>query len=296
MFIKILPKPTLLLQFQRVGAKLKKNWKLSIGIFVISLFTLTALLTPVFVDYSEKVISFHPSEKYQNPNKKYWFGTDGYGRDIFWRVVWGTKLALYVGVFSVILGLLIGVPLGMFCGFWGDWRDGILMRINDAFLSFPSLMLCLLVVATLGSSINNAVIAIGITFFPKIARVMRSCTISVKNEQFVIAAKSRGESDFYIIFKEILPNVLGPMIVEGGVRTSYAIVIGASLSYLGLGAQPPQPEWGLMIFEARQQVFLAPWTLIFPSIALVILILGFNIMGDGLRDVLDPKERSSKFF
>lgn len=271
----------------------RKNWKLSVGIFLVSLFILNALLCSVFIDYSTKVIKHHASDKYKPPHHKYWFGSDSFGRDIFSRVIWGTRFALYLGFSSVMLGLVIGVPIGMFSGYWGGWRDQVLMRMNDAFLSFPALLLALLVISTLGSNTTNAIIAIGITFFPRISRVMRSCTITIKNEQFVKAAQARGESNSYIIFREILPNAMGPMIVEGGVRISYAIVIGASLSFLGLGAQPPQPDWGLMIYEARQQVFLAPWTLLFPSIALILLVLSFNILGDGLMNWLEHRESYS---
>jgi peptide/nickel transport system permease protein len=281
--------------FQRLRASVRRNWKLKVGAFSILMFVSFAFLCPVLLDYSEEVTKQHASEKFKAPGVKHWFGTDNFGRDIFSRVVWGSRYALSLGASAVILGLLIGVPLGMFSGYWGGWRDQLLMRINDAFLSLPGMVLALVIIATLGSSMFNAVLAIGITFAPRISRVMRSCTISLINEQFVTAAKARGESDFYIIFREILPNALGPIIVEGGIRISYAIVLGASLSFLGLGAQPPQPDWGLMIYEARRHIFMASWTLIFPSIALILIVLSFNFLGDGLRDMLDPKETELRF-
>jgi len=278
-----------------ISSVFKKHFKLKTGALWVMFFLFIALLCPIFIDYSEEVIKHNQLEKYMAPNHTYWFGTDEFGRNIFFRVIWGTRRALCVAVSAVMLGLLVGVPFGMFSGYWGGWRDEFLMRINDAFLSIPVLMLALLIIVSLGSNIFNLIFAIAITFIPRIARVMRSCTISLKNEQFVIAAEARGEPDSYIVFREIFPNVMGPMIVEGGVRIGYSIIIGASLSFLGLGSQPPQPDWGLMIFEARRQVFLAPWALIFPSIALVLMILGFNLLGDGLRDALDPKEKSIGF-
>ncbi len=277
----------------KIASIFKNNWKLGVGIALVSIFISIALFCPLFINYSTEVIKQRASEIFKAPSGVHWFGTDEFGRDVFRRVIWGTRFVLYVGVTSVALGLLIGVPLGMLSGYWGGWRDEVLMRINDTFLSFPSIMLALLVIAGLGSNIFNAILAIAITFVPRISRVMRSCVISLKNEHFVIAARARGESDFYIVFREILPNTIGPITVEGGVRISYAIMLGASLSFLGMGAQQPQPDWGLLIFEARHQIFLAPWTLIFPSAALIALILCFNVLGDGLREHFDPKETYS---
>lgn len=255
-----------------------------------------SILCPVFIDYSEDVVKNHASMRYKSPDRIYLFGTDKFGRDVFSRVIWGTRIAFYVGGSAVALALLIGVPFGMFCGYWGGWRDEILMRINDAFLCFPGIMLALLIIVALGSNVVNTILAIAVAFIPRISRVIRSCVISLKDEQFVIAAQVRGEHTSHIIFREILPNMLGPIVVEAGVRVSYAIVLAASMSFLGMGSQPPQPAWGLMIHEARHQLFLAPWTLIFPSVALVLLVLSFNYLGDGLRDFFDPKETSSNFF
>ena len=282
--------------FQRLKANVGRNWKLKVGVFSVFIFVCLALLCPVLLDYSEDVVKQHVSEKFIAPGGKHWFGTDNFGRDIFSRVLWGSRYALSLGGSAVSLGLLIGVPLGMFSGYWSGWRDQLLMRINDVFLSLPGMVLALVIIATLGPTIFNAVLAIGITFAPRISRVTRSCTLSIKNEQFVTAAKARGESEFYIVFREILPNALGPIIVEGGVRISYAIVLGASLSFLGLGAQPPAPDWGLMIYEARRQIFMASWTLIFPSLTLILIVLSFNFLGDGLRDLLDPKETELTFY
>lgn len=279
-----------MMKMQKLFQFIKVNRKVALGILFVSAFIANALICPLYLNISIDVIRHDASKIYMAPNMQNWFGTDSYGRDVFSRIIWGSRTSLYLGISSVLLGMLLGVPFGMLSGYWGGWRDGLMMRINDTFLSFPALLFALIIIATLGSNVTNTIIAIGITFFPRISRVMRSCTISIKNAQFVKAARIRGESNFYIVFREILPNALGPMIVEGGIRISYAIVIGASLSFLGLGTQPPTPDWGLMIYEARQQVFMAPWTLIFPSIALVLLIISFNVLGDGLMDFIENKE------
>ncbi|MEW6266623.1 MAG: ABC transporter permease [Thermodesulfobacteriota bacterium] len=276
---------------KRLFALTQYNRKIAVGGCCALIFITMALFSPLVYDYSRNVIKYDASNRFKAPNLSHFFGTDQYGRDVFVRVVWGTRTALYLAVCSVLIGLFIGVPYGMLSGYWGGWRDEFMMRINDALLSLPALMLALLIIATLGSSLENAIVAIGAAFVPRVARIMRSCAITIKNEQYVLAARARGESSYYIIFREILPNALGPMIVEGGIRMSYAVMVGTSLSFLGLGTQPPQPDWGLMIYEARQQIFLAPWTLIFPSVALTLMILSFNTLGDALRDTLDPKEK-----
>lgn len=254
-------------------------------------FVLISLATPLVYDYDSEVIKHNIADKYAPPGPEFWFGTDNFGRDVFARVLWGTQITLIIGASSVAFALALGVPLGMLSGYWGRWRDEVMMRVNDAFICLPGLMLALLLVSVLGSNLWNAILAIGITYIPRVVRVVRSATLGLKNEEFVIAARARGESDLYIVFREILPNIWNVIIVEAGIRIGFAIILGAALSYLGLGVQPPDPAWGLMIYEARKLIFLAPWTLIFPSLFLALVIISFNTLGDGLRELLDPRER-----
>lgn len=222
----------------------------------------------------------------------YTLGTDNYGRDLLSRVLIGGRSSLLLGIASSGLGLLLGVPIGLITGYYGGKVDEIIMRLMDALMSFPSLLLALLILTTLSSSIWNAIIAVGIAYFPRIARVVRSSTISVKNEAYVEAAEARGESDLSIMFNEILPNITSPIIVEGTIRVGFAILVGSSLSFLGLGAQPPNPDWGYMVAQARVYVHNSPWFLLWPSIALALTVIGFNLLGDGLRDILDPQTSS----
>lgn len=271
--------------------RVRGNWQLKLGGALVATFLVIALLTPLFFDYDGEILKHTIAAKYQAPSAEFWFGTDNFGRDVFARVLWGTRITLIIGISSVGFALALGVPLGMLSGYWGRWRDEVMMRVNDAFMCLPGLMLALLLVSVLGSNLWNAILAIGITYIPRVVRVVRSATIGLKNEEFVIAARARGESDAYIVFQEILPNIWAVVIVEAGIRVGFAIILGAALSYLSLGVQPPAPAWGLMIYEARKLIFLAPWTLVFPSVFLALIIISFNILGDGLRRLLDPRER-----
>ena len=276
---------------QNLSGRLRGNWQLKVGGSLVAAFVVIALIIPLFYDYDGEVLKHTITAKYQAPSFKFWFGTDNFGRDVFARVLWGTRTTLVIGASSVGFALALGVPLGMLSGYWGRWRDEAMMRVNDAFMCLPGLMLALLLVSVLGSNLWNAILAIGITYIPRVVRVVRSATIGLKNEEFIIAARARGESDAYIVFQEILPNIWTVVIVEAGIRIGFAIILGAALSYLGLGVQPPAPGWGLMIYEARKLIFMAPWTLIFPSVFLALIIISFNILGDGLRRLLDPRER-----
>lgn len=225
-------------------------------------------------------------------NSEYFLGTDNYGRDLLTRTLLGGRSSLLLGISSAGLGLLIGVPLGLITGYFGGKIDEIIMRLMDSLMSFPSLLLALLILTTLSSSIWNAIIAVGIAYFPRIARVVRSATISVKNEQYVTAAEARGESSVSIMFKEILPNITSPIVVEGTIRIGFAMLVGSSLSFLGLGAQPPTPDWGYMVAQARVYTYSSMWFLLWPALALGITVTGFNLLGDGLRDILDPQTTS----
>ncbi|HSF01371.1 MAG TPA: ABC transporter permease, partial [Solirubrobacterales bacterium] len=216
----------------------------------------------------------------------YWFGTDRYGRDVFSRVLVGSRTTVSMALAGTLAGLAGGLLIGLVSGYTGGRLDELLMRAMDVVMSFPSLLLALLVVAMLGASTVNAVVSIGVVFTPRVARVVRSAALGVRTAEFVEAAQVRGERAGYIVFREILPNLWPPIIVEGSIRMSYAVLLSVSLSYLGLGAQPPTPDWGLMVSKERAFLVLAPWVVLFPAGAIVALIMGVNLLGDGLRDTL----------
>lgn len=230
---------------------------------------------------------------YASPSTEHWFGTDHLGRDLFSRVLYGGQSSLALGLSATSLAIIAGLPLGIISGYSGGRLDEFLMRLMDTVLSIPALLLALMIVAMLGSSLTNAIVAISIVYVPGIARIARSSTLSIKQEEYITAAKARGESRFYIWFKEILPNAIYPVIVEASVKIGFAILMGASLSFLGLGAQPPTPDWGYMINTSRTHIWNSIWFWFWPSLFLALTILGFNLFGDGLRDSMDPSVEGS---
>lgn len=257
---------------------------LTIGGGVLVLVLAVSLLAPLVAPYA--ATEQHILDRFQGPSPTYPLGTDQYGRDLLSRTLLGGRTALLLGVGAVALGLGLGVPIGVGSGYAGGRADDVVMRVMDALLSFPSLLMALLIITALGASLTHALLAIGVANAPGIARIVRSATLGVKSEEFVLAARARGESPLYVMFGEIFPNVLPPIVIEATIRTGFAILTGASLSFLGLGVQPPTADWGLMIREARQYVFLSPWPLLVPGLALAVTIIGFNLFGDGLRDRL----------
>ncbi|NOZ71790.1 MAG: ABC transporter permease, partial [Chloroflexi bacterium] len=225
------------------------------------------------------------------PSRQYLMGTDIFGRDAFSRVVRGATNSLKVGIISVSLASLVGIALGTLAGYIGGNFDNILMRIMDIFFAFPAILLALAIVAALGPGMRNTIIAISIVYMPIFARVARGPTLTVKSMEFITAAHSLGARGPYILRKHILPNITAPLIVQVSLALSWAILTEAGLSFLGLGSQPPEPSWGNMLSESRTMIELAPWLAIFPGLAIMLCVLGFNLLGDGLRDVLDPRLR-----
>lgn len=265
---------------------------LFIGGSLVFIFIVLAVIGPYITPYPFD--QFHFANRLAPPSAEFWLGTDRYGRDIFSRVIHGTQLTVTMAGTGTIIGVAIGLVVGLFSGYIGGWFDEILMRITDIAMSFPALLLAMLVVAALGSNEINAVLSIGIVFIPKVARVVRSATLGLRNVQFVEAAEVRGESNNYIIFREILPNVWPPVIVETCIRLSYAVLLVVSLSYLGLGAQPPAPDWGLMIAKERAFLVSAPWVVFAPAGAIVLLIIAVNLLGDGMREYLAARKTSDE--
>jgi peptide/nickel transport system permease protein len=216
------------------------------------------------------------------PSWQFWFGTDQFGRDVFSRVVYGAHGTLLLSTAATALGVGLGVSIGMAVGYRGGRVDEFVMRIMDGMLSFPSLLLAMLIMSSLGPSRINVIIAIMIVFIPRSTRVLRSVTLGLKNLEFVEAAKVRGESAFWVITRELLPNALGPIVVELAIRLSFAILLSTSLGFIGIGVQPPEPDWGLMVSEGRQYLQTAPWLMFFPALAISTAVIGANLFGDGI--------------
>lgn len=257
------------------------------GLFGMVLIILMALLAPVLAQYNP--IDMLPGMKLKPPSAEHWFGTDSMGRDIFSRILYGAQVSIFVGLVSVGIGAVFGFIFGVLAGYFGGAVDNIIMRVMDVLFAFPNILLALVIVAVLGPDLTNTMIAIGIVFIPIFTRTVRASVITVKGIDYVSNARSVGVRTSGIIFRHIIPNTLSPFLVQVTLSLSSAILTESTLSFLGLGIQPPNPSWGSMLSEARAYMELAPWTAIFPAIFIIITILSFNILGDSLRDVLDPR-------
>lgn len=270
---------------------LAKN-KLSLLAFaIIIVLVLGAVFAPVLVPYPEDVYSTHIENKLQEPSSEHIMGTDELGRDVFSRVVYAARVSISTALIAVGVALIIGIPLGAIAGAFGGWIDNVIMRITDVFLSFPPLLLAIALVALLGSGLTNAIIAIVVSWWPWYTRLVRGQAISIKERKFVQAAETIGTSKTKIIFKHIIPNCISPVIVQASMDIGGVIMTVASLSFLSLGAQQPTPEWGLMISVGRAYFPDKWWCCIFPGIAIFLTVLSFNLLGDAIREILDPKTR-----
>lgn len=273
---------------------LNRNLLTRIAFITVIVLFLIALLAPVISPYPEHIRDeANVTQKLLPPSSKHLFGTDELGRDIFSRVLYGTRVSLTSAVLSVGLALLVGVPLGAIAGTAGGVVDEVIMRITDIFLSFPPLLLSIAMVALMEPSLGNAMIAIALSWWPWYTRLVRGQAVSVKERKFVQAAETIGTSKLKIVFKHILPNTISPVIVQASMDMGGVILTIASLSFLGLGAQAPTPEWGLLISTSRNYFPDAWWYSIFPGLAIFITVLVFNLLGDGFREILDPKTRKN---
>lgn len=272
----------------RVLRKLVANRMALIGGGIVLTFVLLAILAPLIAPYDPIKTNFLAIRK--PPSELYWFGTDELGRDILTRLLHGARASLAAGVFSVMISVMVGVPIGLIAGWAGGWTDAIISRITDALLACPFLILAIAFAAVLGPSLTNAMIAIGLSAVPIFIRLARGQVIAVRNEDFVEGARAVGLSGPVILARHVAPNVLPPILVQATLTIAEAIIAEASLSFLGLGQQPPSPSWGSMLNAAKNFLDQAPWMSIAPGIAICLVVLGFNLLGDGLRDALDPKE------
>jgi peptide/nickel transport system permease protein len=273
----------------RAWRRLRQRRSAVLGLAVVVAFVLMALLAPLLAPYDPAQQSWTAVRK--PPSWSHWFGTDESGRDLFSRVVFGARASLLAGVISVSIALGVGVPTGLLAGYRGGWIDALISRITDAMLACPFLILAIALAAFLGPSLTNAMIAIGVTATPIFVRLTRGQVLAVKVEDYVEAARAVGNPAARIVFRHILPNILPALIVQATLSIATAIIAEASLSFLGLGQQPPAPSWGSMLNTAQRFLTNAPWMAIWPGLAIFLAVLSFNLLGDGLRDALDPKER-----
>ncbi len=275
--------------WRRAWRKLARNRIAMLGLATVVFFVLLAVFAPWIAPNDPLATSWGAIRK--APSSAYWFGTDELGRDVLSRVIWGTRASLMAGVVSVTISLVLGVLIGMVAGFFGGLVDNIISRITDAFLACPFLILAIALAAFLGPSLTNAMIAIGVSAAPIFVRLTRAQVINVKVEDYIEAARAVGCSPLRIAVSHILPNITAPVIVQSTLAIAAAVIAEASLSFLGLGQQPPSPSWGSMLNTAKNFMDNAPWMAIWPGLAIFVLVLAFNLLGDGLRDALDPRHR-----
>jgi peptide/nickel transport system permease protein len=252
-----------------------------IGMTIIVLWVVVALLGPIIAPYAPT--AYHPQDRFNPPSWKYPFGTDRFGRDMFSRVILGSRSVLILASSATALSLVLGSSIGLITGFLGGIVDEVVMRFMDILMSFPALLFAMLILGIFGPSSFGVITVIGLVYAPRIARVARSAVLEVKQKEFIEAAKVRGESKLYIMFVELLPNIWGPLGVEASVRFGYAIFLSASLGFLGLGVQPPTPDWGLLMKEAQSYITWAPWMAIFPALAIASLVVAVNFLADAIR-------------
>ncbi len=271
----------------RAWRRLKKSLSAKIGVTLVLLMIIMAIGAPVLAPHDP--FDFHNEYRLHEPHPFFPFGTDQFGRDVLSRVIYGSQISIQVGVISVAIALSIGGVMGLFAGYFGSWVDTIASRIFDVIFAFPAILLAIAVLAVLGPSLVNVMIAIGIVFIPQFGRIVRGPVLSAKNNEYVEASRVLGADWPRTLFIHVLPNVAAPVIVQTTIAFSIAILSEAALSFLGLGAQPPEPAWGSMLSQGRQFIEVAAWLSIFPGLAIMLAVLGFNLLGDYLRDVLDPR-------
>jgi peptide/nickel transport system permease protein len=274
------------------GRKLRRYIPLGIGIVLIVVMVVVALMAPLIAPFSPSAQApAHVLQGLGADDGRYILGTDDYGRDLFSRIIWGTRVSLKVGLAAVIVGFLVGVPLGIMAGFMGGQMEATVMRLMDMLLAFPTLLLALVIVTALGGSLINEIVAIGIALMPNFVRLARSLTLTIKENDYIVAARALGGSQLRVMLRHVFPNAASTLLVIATLYIASAIRAEASLSFLGLGIPPPEPSWGNILSEGRQYIRCCPWLTTFSGLSIMMAVLAFNIVGDALRDLLDPRLR-----
>ena len=279
-------------QLKSIWLQYRKNKLAMFGLAIFLVLVMIALTSGFFLDYDTQVIGQNMKERLSPPSRAHIFGTDEYGRDLFARIIWGTRISLFVGLFTVAIAMSAGSMIGAVAGYYGGRMDNVLMRIMDVFLAMPGTILAVAIVGALGPGIINVLLAMAICRIPQFARIVRSSIISIRGQEFVEAAKACGTKDGRIILRHILPNAVGPIVVQATLHMATTILGVAGLSFIGLGFEAPIPEWGSMLSAAKSQMRYQPYLMIFPGIAIMIAVLSLNLIGDGLRDALDPRMKN----
>ncbi|MET0745168.1 MAG: ABC transporter permease [Microvirga sp.] len=278
--------------WSRAFYRFRQSWLSVIGLAVVVALIAVAILAPVIVPHPEHVAGgTSTAARFRPPSAAAWFGTNALGQDMFSLVLAGSRVSLFSGLAVVAISVVVGVVVGAVAGYFGGWIDEILMRLTDLLLTIPSLILAMTVAAALGSGVLNMIVAISITWWPAYARLVRGEVIGKKEEQFVVAARALGAGWMRILCRHILPNIVSPIVVKASLDMGFAILTVASLGFVGIGVKPPTPEWGTLLSTARSYMPDYWWTALFPGFAIFLAVLAFNLLGDGLRDVLDPKAR-----
>ena len=273
--------------FNETWRRLRRQRLAMVGGGILFLLLFVALCAPVLAPHDPMEQNLYA--RLQPPSLDHPLGTDDFGRDIFSRMIYGSRISLRIGAASITAALLVGTLLGLWAGYWGGWVDTLIMRCMDLLLAFPSILLAIAIVAVVGPGIDNAIMAVSVVLIPQFARLVRSSVLTVRETAYIEAARALGAGPMRILFFGILPNCTAPIIVQTTLGLGTAILDAAGLSFLGLGAQPPMPEWGAMLAGGRELLFEAPWVMTFPGLAIFIVVLAINLFGDGLRDALDPK-------
>ncbi len=267
--------------------RLRRDKAAVAGLAVITALMITALFAPVLARQDPN--DQHMLHVLERPGQHYWLGSDEFGRDILSRIIWGTRISLHVGLLSIAVATLVGVTLGLVSGYYGGKSDTLIMRVMDIMLAFPWLLLAIAIMSILGTGVINVVIAVAIVYIPAFARLVRSSVLATKEQDYVLAARAAGASNMRVMFRHILTNVWAPTIVQVTLSIGQAIIYASALSFIGLGTQPPTADWGAMLSSGREYLRDAPWLSTFPGLAILLTVLAFNLFGDGMRDVLDPR-------
>lgn len=276
-------------QLYAIWFRFKKNRLAMLGLCLLLGLGLMALFADVIVDYDTQVIAQNMKEKNMPPSAEHWFGTDKYGRDQFARIIYGARISLSMGITCVFVALIFGTIIGASAAYFGGIVDNVLMRIMDVFLALPNMLLAICIVAALGNGIGNLLIAMTISGIPRFSRLIRSSILSVKSQEYVEASRAYGSRDVRIIAKHIIPNAIGPIVVQSTLNLASTIIAISGMSFIGLGISPPTPEWGAMLSDGKAQMLQYPHLVLFPGLAIVVAVLALNLVGDGLRDALDPR-------